>query len=78
MENDNLSGGEQRKNAIVRAYAKSADLLLMDEPDNNLDDDAVSELTGILNNGKHELITIIISHDERLALTADEVINMTL
>lgn len=48
----------------------------MDEPDNDLDSDAVSELIDTLINGRDERITIIISHDKCLALIADEIINL--
>ena len=48
----------------------------MDEPDNNLDTIAVAALTKKISVGKHNRITLIISHDERLIEIADEIISL--
>ena len=77
IKNDNLSGGERRRQSIDTALKKSADVLIMDEPDNNLDARAVSELTEKILSGKLNRITLIISHDDRLTDIADEIINFT-
>lgn len=45
IRNDDLSGGERRKISIEKAFNKSADVLIMDEPDNNLDAAAISYIT---------------------------------
>ena len=75
LKNDNLSGGERRRISIATAFEKSADVLIMDEPDNNLDTPAVTALTEKISRGKQNRITLIISHDERLIELADEVIS---
>ena len=75
LKNDNLSGGERRKASIATALKKSADVLIMDEPDNNLDAQAVDALTKKILDDKAARITLIISHDERLVKIADEVID---
>lgn len=77
IKNDNLSGGERRRQSIDTALKKSADVLIMDEPDNNLDARAVSELTKKILSGKLNRITLIISHDDRLTDVADAIINFT-
>ncbi|MBR1646516.1 MAG: ABC transporter ATP-binding protein [Selenomonadaceae bacterium] len=77
LKNDKLSGGERRKISIVTAFAKSADVLIMDEPDNNLDAAAVDALTKKILADKANRITLIISHDERLIDVADEVLTLT-
>ena len=75
LKNDNLSGGERRKASIVAALKKSADVLIMDEPDNNLDESGIDSLAKKILEGKASRITLIISHDKRLIDLADEVIN---
>lgn len=76
LKNDNLSGGERRKFSIDTALLKKADVLIMDEPDNNLDSNSVIELIDKINFNKQNRITIIISHDNRLLNIADEIINV--
>ena len=44
LKNDTASGGERRKVSITTALEKFADALIMDEPDNNLDTQAVNAL----------------------------------
>ena len=75
IKNDNLSGGERRKISIETALKKSADILIMDEPDNNLDTAAIDALIKKIISGKMNRITLIISHDERLINISDEIIN---
>lgn len=76
LKNDTASGGERRKASIATALKKSADVLIMDEPDNNLDAQAVDALTKKILDGKRRRITLIISHDERLIGIADEVLTL--
>ena len=78
LKNDNLSGGERRRVSIDAALKKSAEVLIMDEPDNNLDATAISKLTEKILDGKANRITLIISHDERLMNISDEIINFNI
>ena len=75
LKNDNLSGGERRKISIEKAFNKSADVLIMDEPDNNLDVAAVAELTEKIKSARKNKIVLIISHDERILNIADEIVS---
>lgn len=59
----------------TKRFNKNADILTLDEPDNNLDVAAVAELTKKIISGKKNKITLIISHDERILKIADEVVN---
>ncbi|MBR1804896.1 MAG: ATP-binding cassette domain-containing protein [Selenomonadaceae bacterium] len=77
LKNDTASGGERRKASISTALAKSADVLIMDEPDNNLDAAAVDVLIDRIRADKSKRITLIISHDERLIAVSDEVLTLT-
>lgn len=74
LKNDSLSGGERRKISIKKAFSKSADLLIFDEPDNNLDNGGISELLQNILSDKNNKITVLISHDERIFNIADEII----
>lgn len=76
LKNDTASGGERRIASINTALKKSADVLILDEPDNNLDATAVDELIKNIRDGAATRITIIISHDGRLINLADEIIKL--
>src|SRR5215469_13706763 len=58
-----LSGGEARRAALVRALAPSPDILLLDEPTNHLDLPAIEWLEAELAARKGALV--LISHDRR-------------
>jgi ABC transport system ATP-binding/permease protein len=58
-----LSGGEARRAAIVRALAPEPDILLLDEPTNHLDLPAIEWLEAELKSSRAALV--LISHDRR-------------
>ena len=76
-KNETLSGGERRKISIGAAFEKDSDVMIFDEPDNNLDTAAVAELLDRIKSGRESRITLIISHDERLTAIADEIVNLS-
>ena len=64
-----LSGGEQQRTALARAFAPAPDLLLADEPTGNLDGetgDRVIELLFDLQ-ARHGTTLLLITHDAGLA-----------
>ena len=77
LRNDDLSGGERRKKTISAALSKNPDVLIMDEPDNNLDDVGLKFLTAALLDGKNFRITLLVSHEEKIFNIADEIINLS-
>jgi len=62
----NISGGQQQRIAIARALYKNADLILLDEPFNELDEASV---VGMLNHfrelAKQGKMIILITHDSK-------------
>ncbi len=71
-----LSGGQQQRVSIGRALLNNPALLLADEPTGNLDSENSKEIMELLRrfNKEYKQTVIIITHDERIALSADRVI----
>jgi len=60
---ENLSGGESRRAALVRALAPEPEVLFLDEPTNHLDLPVIEWLEGKLHQIRSALV--LISHDRR-------------
>ena len=73
-----LSGGQQQRVSIGRALMNHPALLLADEPTGNLDSKNSKEIIALLRkfNKEYNQTVIIITHDERIALSADRVITI--
>jgi putative ABC transport system ATP-binding protein len=73
-----LSGGQQQRVSIGRALMNHPSLLLADEPTGNLDSENSKEILSLLRkfNKENKQTVIIITHDERIALSADRVITI--
>ena len=72
-----LSGGQQQRVALARALINRPALLLADEPTGNLDSAATAEVLGVLKRTHERGQTIVVvTHDARVAATADRVIRM--
>ena len=63
-----LSGGQLKRAVIARAFASSADMIALDEPDASLDIDAAKELYSILRSLKDEKTIVMASHNIEAAL----------
>ncbi|SKB54673.1 putative ABC transport system ATP-binding protein [Lachnospiraceae bacterium] len=73
-----LSGGQQQRVSIGRALMNHPALLLADEPTGNLDTENSKEIVSLLRkfNRENKQTVIIITHDDRIALSADRVITI--
>ncbi len=73
-----LSGGQQQRVSIGRALANHPALLLADEPTGNLDSVNSKEIISMLRqfNREYDQTVIIITHDEKIALSADRMISI--
>ncbi len=73
-----LSGGMQQRVAIARALSQKPRLILADEPTGNLDTVSADEVFELLRdfNRDHGSACLIVTHDPRLALRCDRVIEL--
>jgi ABC-type lipoprotein export system ATPase subunit len=72
-----LSGGQRQRVAIARALANQPRVVLADEPTGNLDSEATLDVLRLFES-LHEAgqTLVIVTHDSRIAATADRLISM--
>jgi ABC-type lipoprotein export system ATPase subunit len=72
-----LSGGQRQRVALARALSNEPLVVLADEPTGNLDSAATVEVLRLFDS-LHEAgqTLLIVTHDERIAATADRLISM--
>jgi len=71
-----LSGGERQRLAIARALLRNPQLLVLDEPTNNLDKESEEALLDLLGELKRQVTLLVISHDYRILDRADRVFRL--
>ena len=73
-----LSGGEQQRVSIARALMNEPSIILADEPTGNLDSKASKEIVELFRyyNKAYKQTLLIVTHDERIALQADRIIEL--
>ena len=73
-----LSGGEQQRASIARALMNEPSIILADEPTGNLDSKASKEIVELFRyyNKAYKQTLLIVTHDERIALQADQIIEL--
>ena len=73
-----LSGGEQQRIAIARAFATEARILFADEPTGNLDTATGAKIVELLFdlNKAFSTTLVLVTHDERLAARCDRQVRL--
>lgn len=73
-----LSGGEQQRVSIARAFSNSPKILFADEPTGNLDEETSEKIEQLLFDLNHEQGTtlIMVTHDLELARKTDRIIRL--
>lgn len=61
---DSLSGGQLQRTLFARVLVQNADLILLDEPFNAVDEKTVADLIGLIKDWHHEKRTVmVVAHD---------------
>lgn len=70
-----LSGGEQQRVGIARAFVKETPFLLADEPTGNLDEKTAESIMTLFSelSREHRVTSVMITHDKHIASFADKV-----
>ena len=73
-----LSGGEQQRVSLARAFSNAPQILFADEPTGNLDDDTGSKVEKLLFdlNEQEGTTLVIVTHDNELAGKTDRIIKL--
>ena len=73
-----LSGGQQRRVAIARAFMNMPELILADEPTGDLDEETESEMMQLFlrMNAEHGITFIMVTHNSDLASQATQRLRM--
>ena len=73
-----LSGGQQQRTAIARSLLYRPAVVLADEPTGNLDRQNSRQIVELMKGSNRDLgqTIVIITHDERIALEADRVVQI--
>jgi putative ABC transport system ATP-binding protein len=73
-----VSGGEQQRIAIARAFANDPEIIIADEPTGNLDSSTGKMIMDILTDfhKKQKKTVIVVTHDPNIANYSEELINI--
>jgi ABC-type lipoprotein export system ATPase subunit len=73
-----LSGGQQRRVAIARAFINRPAVLLADEPTGDLDEDTENEIMGLFAdlNSRENITFVIVTHSSEIAARAGRSLKM--
>lgn len=72
-----LSGGMKQRVSIARTFAYGADLIILDEPFKELDEDSKFKIYELINNYRNSSLIILVTHDKNdVDALADETIEL--
>ena len=73
-----LSGGQQRRVAIARAFINHPQIVLADEPTGDLDEETEKEIIQLFRamNQDHKTTFVIVTHEQQIAASADRQLHM--
>ena len=73
-----LSGGEQQRVSIARAFSNTPKILFADEPTGNLDDETGQKIESLLFelNKEQKTTLVVVTHDLELAQKTDRIIRL--
>lgn len=72
-ESNELSGGEKRLISILRGFSAKTNIIIFDEPTNELDYKMVEILIDLITRFKSQMSIICITHDDRIERIADRI-----
>lgn len=73
---NSFSGGEKRRINLIKCFSANAEVYLLDEPTNDLDNKNVEKLIKLIEKLKSKAIVIMITHDKRLVDISENVIKI--
>ncbi len=73
----NISGGQKQRVALARALYSDKSIIILDEPTNMLDKLNKEQFIDYLKTSKNHKTYIIVTHDQELINSADNIINIT-
>lgn len=75
-QNNNLSGGERQKLAILKVLLKNTDVMVFDEPTSALDKETKDRFIQFLSQLKQDKIIFVVTHDKDLISSSDQIIDI--
>jgi ABC-type transport system involved in cytochrome bd biosynthesis fused ATPase/permease subunit len=73
---DTLSAGERQRVALARALCRDAPLLVLDEPDANLDRSGIAVVAGIVRDLARERMVVFAAHSPELLEAAGRIVHL--
>jgi ABC-type transport system involved in cytochrome bd biosynthesis fused ATPase/permease subunit len=73
---DELSVGQRQRVGLARVLCRTASMVLLDEPDANLDDDGVRAVTELVRELARDNMVLVAAHSPALLAAADRVVKL--